>query len=51
MRESARPALYRGRSGEQLDEDVRKAFSEIGIRLEFKREAAEYVPAPAVISR
>jgi hypothetical protein len=36
MKEAARPALFRGRGNEQLDEEVIAAFAGIGIRVAFR---------------
>ena len=36
MKEAARPALFRGRGNEQLDQEVIAAFAGIGIQVAFR---------------
>jgi hypothetical protein len=36
MKEAARPALFRGRGNEQLDQEVMAAFAGIGIQVAFR---------------
>jgi hypothetical protein len=36
MKETARPALFRGRGNEQLDQEVMAAFAGIGIQVAFR---------------